>query len=94
MARRPPPPIAQAKPAPAEAADLPTQHDAIDDTPHDTHHPSGIECITITEHMGFNLGNAVQYIWRADLKSDEIEALRMAVWHLDREIARRLKALA
>ena len=34
-------------------------------------HPSGIECIQVTEHMGFNLGNAIKYIWRADLKNND-----------------------
>jgi hypothetical protein len=52
-------------------------------------HPSGIECIQITEHMGFNLGNAVKYIWRADLKGNAIEDLEKARWYLDREIAKR-----
>lgn len=56
--------------------------------PHYQQHPSGIECIQITEHMGFNLGNAVKYIWRADLKHNRIEDLRKARWYLDREIER------
>lgn len=56
---------------------------------HYTQHPSGIECITITEHMGFNLGNAVKYVWRADLKADAIEDLRKARWYIDREIQKR-----
>lgn len=52
-------------------------------------HPSGIECIQITEHMNFNLGNAVKYIWRAGLKSDATaEDLAKARWYLDREIKR------
>ncbi len=92
MARRPNHPMAQAKPVAADRAEVPAAHDATDHAPHTTEHPSGIECITITEHMGFNLGNAVKYIWRADLKFDEIEDLRKAAWHLDREIARRSKA--
>lgn len=50
---------------------------------------SGIECIQITEHMGFNLGNALKYIWRADLKGDAVEDLKKARWYLDREISRR-----
>ena len=29
-------------------------------------HPSGIECIDITEHMNFCLGNAIKYIWRCE----------------------------
>lgn len=52
-------------------------------------HPSGVECIDVVEHMGFNLGNAVKYIWRADLKGDAAEDLRKAVWYLEREILRR-----
>ncbi len=53
-------------------------------------HPSGIECITITEWMNFNLGNAVKYIWRADLKNG-IEDLEKAKWYLEREIQRQKK---
>jgi len=54
-------------------------------------HPSGVECITVTEHMGFNLGNAVKYIWRADLKNDDggLEDLKKAEWYIKREISRR-----
>ncbi len=52
-------------------------------------HPSGVECITITESMNFCLGNALKYIWRAGLKSaSPVEDLRKARWYLDREIAR------
>lgn len=58
---------------------------------HYTNHPSGIECIQITEHMGFNLGNALKYIWRCDLKNDAIEDLNKAKWYIDREIERRSK---
>lgn len=63
--------------------------DLINQPPHYTGHPSGIECIQITEHMGFNLGNALKYIWRCDLKGDEIADLQKAVWYLQREIALR-----
>lgn len=63
--------------------------DAVNRPPHYTAHPSGVECIDITEHMGFNLGNAIKYIWRADLKGDAIEDLRKAAWYVEREIARR-----
>jgi hypothetical protein len=52
-------------------------------------HPSGIECIQVTEHMGFLLGNVIKYLWRADLKGDAIDDLRKARWYLDRELARR-----
>lgn len=52
-------------------------------------HPSGIECIQITEHMSFCLGNAVKYIWRAGHKGTAIEDLKKARWYIDREIAKR-----
>jgi hypothetical protein len=61
--------------------------DAID-PPHYQTHPSGIECIEITEHMNFCLGNAIKYIWRAGLKNNAIEDLEKARWYIDREIAR------
>ena len=63
--------------------------DNVEHPKHYTAHPSGVECITITEHMGFNLGNALKYIWRADLKNDAIEDLRKAEWYIRREIDRR-----
>jgi|GEM_PF-827213 len=63
--------------------------DSVNNPPHYTSHPSGIECIQVTEHMGFNLGNAIKYLWRADLKVDAIEDMRKAVWYIEREIAKR-----
>lgn len=66
--------------------------DPVSHPKHYTSHPSGVECIQITEHMGFNLGNAVKYIWRADLKADAIQDLEKARWYLDREIAKRKAA--
>ena len=65
--------------------------DAIDPD-HYRSHPSGIECIQITEHMAFNLGNAVKYIWRSEIKHDSpIEDLKKAAWYINREIQRRSK---
>lgn len=64
-------------------------NDPVNHPPHYTSHPSGIECIEITEHMGFNLGNALKYIWRADEKGNAIQDLEKARWYLDREIAKR-----
>lgn len=63
--------------------------DSVNHPKHYTSHPSGVECIQITEHMGFNLGNAVKYIWRADLKADAIEDLKKARWYIDRELKKR-----
>jgi hypothetical protein len=51
-------------------------------------HPSGIECIQITEHLNFCLGNAIKYIWRAGMKGPALDDLRKARWYLDREIER------
>jgi len=65
--------------------------DVVNRPPHYTEHPSGIECIQVTEHMGFNLGNAIKYIWRCDLKQDAIEDLKKAKWYIEREIDRRAK---
>ena len=65
--------------------------DIVNQPPHYTEHPSGIECIQVTEHMGFNLGNAIKYIWRCDLKKDAIEDLKKAKWYIDREIDKRVK---
>lgn len=63
-------------------------NDPVNHPKHYTEHPSGIECIQITEHMNFCLGNAMKYIWRADLKGGT-EDLKKAVWYLTREIERR-----
>jgi len=62
--------------------------DTVNNPKHYTSHPSGVECIEITEHMNFCLGNAVKYVWRASLKGKEIEDLRKARWYIDREIQR------
>lgn len=67
--------------------------DVVNHPSHYTSHPSGIECIQITEHMGFCLGNAIKYIWRADLKHGDggMQDLQKARWYLDREIAKRTR---
>jgi hypothetical protein len=65
--------------------------DNVNHPKHYTSHPSGVECIQVTEHMGFNLGNAMKYIWRCDEKWDSIEDLNKAVWYINREIERREK---
>ena len=54
-----------------------------------TEHPSGIECIEITQHMNFCLGNATKYIWRAGLKGEDmIQDLEKAKFYIDKEIER------
>lgn len=64
------------------------RHDPVNRPTHYTSHRSGVECIKITEHMNFTLGNAIKYIWRADLKGGT-EDLKKAIWYLEREITRR-----
>lgn len=66
----------------------PSPPDLIAHPPHYTTHPSGVECITITEHMGFLLGNVMKYIWRCDGKGG-LNDLKKARWYLEREIAKR-----
>lgn len=63
--------------------------DNINHPAHYKGHPSGVECIQITEHMNFCLGNAVKYIWRAGLKNESpVEDLQKARWYIDRELQR------
>jgi hypothetical protein len=63
------------------------QNDAISPR-HYQEHPSGVQCIDVTEHMNFCLGNAVKYIWRAGLKGSAWEDLHKARWYIEREIER------
>jgi hypothetical protein len=63
-------------------------NDAVNRPSHYTSHPEGVECIQVTRHMTFNLGNAVKYIWRAGKKGDEVEDLRKAAWYINDEIER------
>ena len=67
------------------------EHDPVYHPEHYTSHPSGVECIEITRHMGFNLGNAMKYIWRDGIKYSEapLEDLRKAIWYIQDEIAMR-----
>lgn len=66
--------------------------DVVNYPKHYTSHPSGLECIQVTEHMGFCLGNAIKYLWRADLKNDTVEDMRKAIWYIEREIEKRSKS--
>lgn len=53
-------------------------------------HPSGVECITITQHENFCIGNAIKYLWRRRKKdlNKEVEDLKKAVWYIQQEIVR------
>jgi hypothetical protein len=66
-----------------------TQGDPVNNPKHYTSHPSGVECIDIVEHMPFNIGNAIKYLWRAGLKHDNIQQeLDKAIWYITRESKR------
>lgn len=66
------------------------EHDPVNHPAHYTSHPSGVECIQITEHYNFNVGNAIKYLWRAGLKGSETQRqdLLKARWYVDREVQR------
>lgn len=66
--------------------------DMVNSPPHYKAHPSGIECIQITEHYNFCVGNAIKYLWRSDHKNG-IEDLKKAVWYIQREIENREKII-
>jgi Protein of unknwon function (DUF3310) len=68
----------------------PEPHDNVNRPSHYTTHPSGVECIDIVEHMTFNVGNAIKYLWRAGRKDSAplVEDLRKAAWYVTREIER------
>lgn len=72
----------------------PKTKEAVDHPQHYNAHPSGVECIDVVEWMGFNTGNAMKYLWRADHKGAPIEDLKKARWYLDREITRRERLAA
>lgn len=68
--------------------------DNVNHPQHYTSHPSGVECIDITRHYCFSIGNAIKYLWRAGLKKDasltdnqkEIEDLKKAIWYINDRI--------
>jgi hypothetical protein len=62
--------------------------DMVNHPPHYKSHPSGVECIEITQHMNFCRGNAMKYIWRADDKGSTVEDLKKAIWYLQKEVDR------
>ena len=70
------------------------KQDAVNHPSHYTSDPSGVECIEITKHRDFCVGNAIKYLWRAGLKKDadksirekEIEDLKKAIWYIEQRI--------
>lgn len=70
--------------------------DPVNHPSHYTLDPSNVECITITRHRNFNVGNAIKYLWRNGLKQSgsldgnakQIEDLEKAVFYIRDEIQR------
>lgn len=69
-------------------------NDNVNHPKHYTSHPSGVECIQITRHYCFSIGNAIKYLWRAGLKQEasmtdkekEIEDLKKAIFYINDRI--------
>lgn len=69
--------------------------DNVNHPKHYTLHPSGVECIQVTEAYNFCVGNAIKYLWRQGLKQDadkdpvtkQIEDCKKAIWYIQRHIA-------
>lgn len=69
--------------------------EAFDMVNHPPHYKAGgIETIDFIEakNLGYNLGNVVKYVSRADLKGNKLEDLQKAKWYLDRAISKLEKA--
>jgi hypothetical protein len=47
-----------------------------------------IECIDITRHMNFNIGNAFKYLWRFEHKGGN-EDLKKALWYITNELEKK-----
>jgi len=70
--------------------------DLVNHPPHYTSDPSGVECIQITRHRNFNIGNAFKYLWRLGLKESAdkttkektLQDIDKAIWYLKDERAR------
>ena len=70
------------------------KQDNVNHPSHYTSHPSGIECIEITKHYDFCIGNAIKYLWRSGLKHEEgmddrdkqVEDLKKAIWYINKKI--------
>lgn len=73
---------------------LPNSEEAVNHPKHYNSDPSGIECIEVTRHRNFCIGNAIKYLWRAGLKDEpgnankHVEDLKKAIWYINDEIGR------
>jgi len=59
----------------------------VKNPPHYNQHKSGIECIDVCQWFGFNVGNAIKYVWRAGLKKDPApQDIKKAIWYINRHL--------
>lgn len=68
----------------------PGQDPTVHHPKHYNLNPSGVEAIDVIEHMTFNVGTAIKYLWRCGLKDGEpqLRDLEKASWYIAREISR------
>lgn len=82
--------------APEPAPEPEPEFDSVSKPKHYNSDPSGAQCIQITVHRNFAIGNAIKYLWRLGLKDDaalepldkQIEDLGKAKAYIDFEIQR------
>ena len=69
------------------------EYNTIDHPKHYTDVVPEIECIQVTEHFDFLLGNAIKYIWRSGRKygNTKLQDLKKAEWYIKRAIAQESK---
>ena len=60
--------------------------EAVNHPNHYAVHPSGVECVQLSELLDFCKGNAFKYVWRAGKKFDAEEDLKKARFYLNRSI--------
>jgi hypothetical protein len=70
--------------------DIEEKSNSVDHPNHYGGKDNAYEAIKVIEawKLGFNLGNTLKYICRADNKNSKVENLQKARWYLDREIAK------
>ena len=68
----------------------PSHGDPVNHPPHYTY--AGVECIEVIEALGlgYHLGNAMKYLWRAGHKYEGVEGeladLEKAMWYIHRRV--------
>lgn len=79
---------------PAPGAKPISTDDLVNHPVHYNSNPSGVEAIDVIEHMTFNVGTAMKYLWRCGLKNGEpsVRDLEKAAWYVNREIERLIKS--